>query len=117
MLKVFVLFVHRKLPKPAPDALEEEDIYAWCIVHCDKKQCNAEERITMLQSLGITKYAYDWQQHLPSMAEELKLAQKNKIQIPGVWLWIDGRDSIGKLQANSEKVFVYGICGYEGEIN
>jgi hypothetical protein len=60
----------------------------------------------MLHELGFKSYAYDWRQkHLPEMAHELDLAQKNNIEVTAVWMWIDVADSVGGLSADNEQIF------------
>jgi len=99
--------------------IDLENIYAWCIVPYDSLKRSPEERIKMLKGLGITKYAYDWRnEHLPSMAEELRLAKKSNIAIIAVWMWIDDRgNSLDGLNDSNEKVFsVVEEVGYKGQI-
>lgn len=96
-----------------------ENIYAWCIVPFDALERSPEARIEMLKKLGIKKYAYDWrEEHLPSMAEELRLANKNGVEVIAVWVWIDDNwDSLEKLNSSNEKVFsVIEEVGYSGQI-
>ncbi len=45
--------------------IDQENIYAWCIVPFDSLERSASERIQMLKDLGITKYAYDWRKKHP----------------------------------------------------
>ena len=39
--------------------IQMDDLFAWCIIPYDAKERNTEERITMLQKLGIGSYAID----------------------------------------------------------
>lgn len=99
--------------------IDLENIYAWCIVPYDSLERSPEERIKMLKELGITKYAYDWRnEHLPYMAEELRLAKNNDIDVIAVWLWIDDKwNSLEGLNESNEKVFsVVEEVGYKGQI-
>ncbi len=99
--------------------IDLENIYAWCIVPYDRMKRSPAERIEMLKRLGITKYAYDWRsEHLPQMAEELRLAEKNDIEVIALWLWIDNNsDSLHGLNSSNEKVFnVIEEVGYKGHI-
>ena len=99
--------------------IDPENIYAWCIVPYDSMKRSPTERIEMLKDLGITKYAYDWRsEHLPYMAEELRLAKKNDIDVIALWLWIDNdSNSLEGLNSSNEKVFsVIEEVGYEGQI-
>jgi hypothetical protein len=99
--------------------IHTDNIYAWCIVPYDSLERSPEARIAMLKKLGITKYAYDWrQEHLPQMAQELRLAKKQGVAIISVWMWIDEHgDALGKLSDSNEKVFkVIEEVGYTGQI-
>ena len=96
-----------------------ENIYAWCIVPFDSLERSPEERINMLKKLGIKKYAYDWRkEHLSDMAEELRLAKKNDIDVIAVWMNIDNNwDSINGLSNSNEKVFnIINEVDYKGQI-
>jgi len=85
---------------------EADNTFAWCIVPFDSEERSPEERLDMLQNLGITSYAYDWREkHLDEMANEIQLATDRGIEIIGVWLWIDGNnDTLGQLGAANERV-------------
>lgn len=99
--------------------IDIENIYAWCIVPFDSLERSAEERISMLKRMGINKYAYDWREkHLTSMAEELRLAKMNDIDVIAIWMWIEGnRDSVDGLNSSNEKVFsIIEKTGYNGQI-
>lgn len=84
-----------------------KDFYAWCIVPFDSVERSPAERIAMLKTLGINRYAYDWREkHLPEMGQEIELARENDIDMMAVWLWIDGQaDQPGKLSAGNETIF------------
>ena len=86
------------------DLFAQENLVAWCIVPFDNQHRNPKQRIEMLQRLRFSQYAYDWRsQHLPSFAEEIKLAKENKVHIAAVWMWIDkAADSPGKLSQDNE---------------
>lgn len=99
--------------------IDIENIYAWCIVPYDSLERSPEERINMLKGLGIKKYAYDWREkHLASMAEELRLAKRNGIEVNAIWLWIDGNlDTIDGLSSSNNKVFsIIEEVGYKGQL-
>ena len=94
--------------QPSPKSpIPMDDLYAWCIVPFDSKERSPEARISMLASLGITQYAYDWREkHLPEMATEWALAKEQGIEVLSVWMWFDQRhDSVGKLSSSNEKVW------------
>lgn len=91
-------------PHPqTPKLFAQDNLMAWCIVPFDSLERSPEERIAMLQRLGIRQYAWDWRQrHIDELPREIELAQKNDIRLRAVWLWIDANaDSVGALgQAN-----------------
>ncbi|MEO1449794.1 MAG: hypothetical protein AAFV07_09690, partial [Bacteroidota bacterium] len=84
-----------------------ENIYAWCIVPFDSVKRTPEERIGMLQRLGLNKYAYDWRmKHLPDMAHELTLAREAGIEVISVWVWVDAnQDTVGALSDGNTQLF------------
>lgn len=84
-----------------------DQVYAWCIVPFDSLQRNPEQRLTMLQELGIKKYAYDWRdKHLDEMVGEWRLAKQKNIEVTAVWLWLDARtDTVGRLSPANERLF------------
>ncbi|GAA4813256.1 sugar phosphate isomerase/epimerase family protein [Litoribaculum gwangyangense] len=119
MFIFFFIIINSCSEKTKRPTIKIEDIYAWCIVPFDSVNRNPEERINMLKKLDLTKYAYDWREEdLENMATELRLANKNKIDIIAIWMWIDNqRDSIGKLNKSNKKVFdIIKEVGYKGEI-
>ncbi|HEX8039797.1 MAG TPA: hypothetical protein VF490_11630, partial [Chryseosolibacter sp.] len=76
----------------ATSLFSKKNLVAWCIVPFDKMKRTPAQRAEMLNDLGITQLAYDWrQEHLPSMAEEIRTLRKNNIKLKAVWFWVDGR--------------------------
>jgi sugar phosphate isomerase/epimerase len=74
------------------DIYANNNLAAWCIVPFDSQHRGPEERAKMLQSLGITKLAYDWRaEHIPTFDEELNTLKKYHIKLQGFWLGV-GRD-------------------------
>jgi hypothetical protein len=84
-----------------------KDFYAWCIVPFDSVERSPSERIDMLKTLGIRRYAYDWREkNLPEVGQEIELARANDIDMMAVWMWIDANsDQPGKLSAGNEQIF------------
>ena len=79
-------------PAAMPDALRgpsifaRENLVAWCIVPFDAKKRGPNERVAMLQRLGIQRVAYDWRSnHVPQWDEEMELYHKNGIELVGFW--------------------------------
>lgn len=86
-------------------SLNMDNYFAWCIVPFDNQDRTPEQRLEMLQNLGFKSYAYDWRaEHLPEMAKEINLANKNGIEINAVWMWLDNNDKVGNLSVNNRKV-------------
>ena len=81
-----------------------DDLVAWCIVPFDSRKRSPEERIAMLERLGLKRYAYDWRaEHLPDTARELRLAREHGIRVEAVWVWIE-KDQPGKLSESNERL-------------
>lgn len=86
--------------------IQMDDLFAWCIIPYDAKERNTEERITMLQKLGIGSYAIDWRdKHLDILADEITAAQDNEIDVEAMWLWVDGSNQPDSLNEANERVF------------
>lgn len=86
--------------------IQMDDLFAWCIIPYDAKERNTEERITMLQKLGIESYAIDWRdKHLDILADEIMAAQDNEIDVEAMWLWVDGSNQPDSLNEANERVF------------
>lgn len=82
----------------------KENLVAWCIVPYDKMERNPEERASMLKSLGISKFAYDWrEEHLPSLEKEIIILRQHEIELKSVWFWING-NSGSILDKNNEHI-------------
>jgi len=81
------------------------ELSPWCIKGFDILDRTPQERIAMLQELGLTKYGYNkGKGDLTKMKEEFKLAKESNIEINSIFLWLNAkRDSVGKLgMANQE---------------
>ena len=87
--------------------ITQDNTLAWCIVPFDAKERTPQQRIALLKELGFTRYAYDWRtKHLDEMAEEIRLARENDIEISAAWLWINAdRDTLGKLSPDNQRLF------------
>ncbi len=83
-----------------------EDLSAWCIIDFDAKERTPEQRIVMLQELGITKYGFEkGKGDLSKMKHEFQLASESNIEIVSIFLWLNAkRDSIGKLSPNNQQL-------------
>jgi sugar phosphate isomerase/epimerase len=84
-------------PVPMPHALQGPDIFArenlvaWCIVPFDSQKRGPQQRVEMLQRLGIKRVAYDWRnEHVPQWDEEMDLYGKAGIELVGFWGFSDG---------------------------
>ncbi len=83
-------------PVPMPHAVRGpgifagENLVAWCIVPFDSKKRGPEERVEMLQRLGIKRVAYDWRaNHVPQWDEEMDRYNKAGIELVGFWSFND----------------------------
>ncbi len=69
------------------DVFSKDNLVAWCIVPFDARERGPEERAAMLQSLGITKLAYDWREkHIPTFDAELDALNKHGIRLQAFWI-------------------------------
>lgn len=87
------------------DAIEVKEVSPWCILGFDSLDRTPQERITMLNEMGLSKYGFNkGKGDLTTMKEEFQLAKENDIEITSLFLWLNAkRDSIGKLSpANQE---------------
>ncbi len=82
-----------------------DEVAPWCIVGFDSMDRTPQERIAMLNELGLKKYGFNrGKAEFGIMKEEFALAKENDIEITSVFVWLNAkRDSIGKLSdANQE---------------
>lgn len=102
---IFVVSFFLFVGKASGQQLEMEKYFAWCIVPFDNQNRTPAQRVDLLKELGFTKYAYDWRvENLSEMAEEIKLARQNDIEIIAVWMWLDHHDSVGNLSTHNRKM-------------
>ncbi len=82
------------------------EISAWCIIGFDSLDRSPEQRIEMLNEMGLKKYGYNrGKGEYDQMKKEFKLAEENNIEITSVFVWLNAkRDSIGKLSESNEKL-------------
>ena len=87
------------------EAIKMDNLFAWCIIPYDAKERNTEERIAMLQKLGIESYAIDWRdEHLDILADEIVAARENDIDVEAMWLWVDNTNQPDSLNETNERV-------------
>jgi sugar phosphate isomerase/epimerase len=98
--------LHAEDASTAATLFRQENLLAWCIVPFDAVKRSPAERIAMLKRLGFTQYVWDWRdEHLPSFAEEIRLARENGIRLRAVWLWVDrNTEEVGKLGAGNRTI-------------
>jgi sugar phosphate isomerase/epimerase len=83
----------------------KNNLVAWCIVPFDTLKRTPEERATMLETLGIEKFAYDWRaEHLASFPDEIKALNHHHIKLQAVWMWIDSDSSDVIVDESNEKI-------------
>ena len=62
------------------------NLVAWCIVPFDAKKRGPEERASMLERLGFTKFAYDYRaEHIPTFDAEMVALKKHNVQLVAWW--------------------------------
>jgi hypothetical protein len=107
ILPLLILPILVSCQTQGPDALHPENLIAWCIVPFDSLDRTPQERADMLKGLGMKKYAYDWRaDDLDQMADEIKVAVEQGIEISAVWLWIDdNHDAIDTLSPTNQRMF------------
>ena len=65
---------------------DQKNLAAWCIVPFDKAKRGPEERAAMLESLGFTKFVYDYRkEHIPTFDAELEALKKHHVELTGWW--------------------------------
>ncbi|MFO1065723.1 MAG: TIM barrel protein [Pirellulales bacterium] len=73
----------------AADAAPEfnrSNLVAWCIVPFDDRKRTPEERATMMEKLGIKKYAYDYRaEHIPEFDAEMEAIKRHGIELTAWW--------------------------------
>lgn len=86
--------------------IDISEVSPWCIVTFDKLKRTPEQRIDMLNNLGIKKYGYNWRENnLIDTKKEFRLAKENDIEITSTLIWLNAkRDSIGNLSARNQKM-------------
>jgi hypothetical protein len=69
-----------------PENFKKKNLVAWCIVPFDAMNRTPEERVAMLNELGITRVAYDWREkHVVEFEEEILQYKKNHIEYFAFW--------------------------------
>src|SRR5437588_2323212 len=85
------------------DLFARDHLVAWCIVPFDARKRGPEERVAMLERLGIKRFAYDWRaEHLPTFDREVGVLKKKGIELTAVWfpgnLGSDARQLLGVIE-------------------
>lgn len=77
-----------KLGERAAKLFAKENLVPWCIVPFDAAKRNPEERVAMLQQLGLVRCAYDWrEEHVASFEREIVAYERGNIQFFAFWAW------------------------------
>ncbi|MFC1537631.1 sugar phosphate isomerase/epimerase family protein [Gemmatimonadota bacterium] len=64
----------------------KDNLVAWCIVPFDAKKRGPEERARMLETLGITRLAYDWRnEHIVEFDDEIDALNRHGIDLEAFW--------------------------------
>jgi len=86
ILLIGIMCSERTPQDRTPDVFDRENLVAWCIVPFDAAQRGPKERASMLESLGITKLAYDWRKKdIPTFDEEIQALSEKGIQLHAFW--------------------------------
>ena len=82
------------------------EVSPWCILGFDSLDRTPEQRIALLQELGLNKYGFNkGKGDLSTMIKEFKLASENNIEIISVFLWLNAkRDSVGNLSLSNQEL-------------
>lgn len=84
----------------------KENLLPWSIVAFDSQERSPVERVDMIKELGYDQYAFGGRkQHFKTMANEIRYARSQQIDIPVVWLYITPFDKPGKLREEAELIF------------
>lgn len=71
---------------PAAGNFSRSNLVAWCIVPFDTAQRTPAQRAAMLESLGISRLAYDWRnEHIPTFDTEIAELAKRRIELTAWW--------------------------------
>lgn len=77
-----------KLGTRAAKLFAKENLVPWCIVPFDAAKRNSEERVAMLQQLGLVRCAYDWrEEHVADFEREILAYEQGKIEFFAFWAW------------------------------
>ena len=67
-----------------------ENLVPWCIVPFDAAKRTPEQRVQMLQELGLSACAYDWrEEHVGTFEQEILAYQAGGIRFFSFWAWHD----------------------------
>ncbi|MGV8877716.1 MAG: sugar phosphate isomerase/epimerase family protein [Sphingobacteriaceae bacterium] len=81
--------------KTTVNLFAKENLVAWCIVPFDSQNRGPEQRAEMLDSLGISRLAYDWREkNIPEFDKEIETLKKHHIKLQGFW-FASGPDPAG----------------------
>ena len=85
------------------------EVSAWCIIGFDSLDRTPEERMDLLNEMGLKKYGFNrGKAEYGKLKHEFKLAKENDIEITSVFLWLNAnKDSIGQLSESNEELLGY----------
>jgi putative heme-binding domain-containing protein len=77
-----------QLGQRAAKLFAKENLVPWCIVPFDAARRNPEQRVAMLQELGLSRCAYDWrEEHVATFEQEILAYRAGQIQFFAFWAW------------------------------
>ncbi len=86
-----------------------DEVSAWCIIGFDSSERSPEQRMSLLQDMGLKKYGYNrGKGEYGQLKEEFKLAKDNDIEITSVFVWLNAKkDSVGHLSESNEQLLTH----------
>lgn len=87
--------------------IDASKVSPWCIIGFDTEDRSPQERIAMLQELGLSSYGFNkGRGDFSTMKEEFSLAKENDIDINSIFVWLNAdRDTTGKLSPSNQLIF------------
>lgn len=83
-----------------------DEVSPWCIIGFDSLERTPEQRIKMLEELGLKKYGFNrGKGEFDEMIQEFNLAKEHGIEITSTLLWLNAkRDSLGQLSPSNQEL-------------
>ncbi len=86
LLSVGLGLLETRAALPPEGLFSRTNLVAWCIVPFDTARRTPEQRAAMLESLGISRLAYDWRnEHIPTFDDEIAALRRHHIELTAWW--------------------------------